>query len=817
MGDPINDLPAGLRVDPAAVQGRNFERLSVHDDWLRDWTHVVSGRFSASPYSGLLFYAQSEGVAEFYETDGRGGISLLRQHEGWRETWALVVPGIFGPSGFSGLLLYDRDAGFGAIYDSDGSGGITLLSEDDSWRTTWTHIVAASFTDSPHSALLFYDRANGFGAFYATDGAGRLTLLREYDDWRTTWANIVAGEFFNNGAVAPPVIADLFFQEDVSGYAETWANDGQGNIELRGSQEGLPLAAAIVPGNFGMGVGWTTLLMYERAAGRGVIYSQDDAASGTWSPGEEHMDWRTTWDAIVPGNFWMADDEDTKFWMGDGEHRNEPEGGFTDLLFYEGAGGQGEFYMHEPPLPTVVDPLAGYVSSGSVLPGETITFHVSSHVGRYQIRIYRQDLDLVPVADVEVTADPAPRYIMRTAYRDGAGWPAVATFTVPDDWPSALYLARLFVPPPVIEPSTGPANSALARSGPVGFPPPDVPPYDIPFVVRAAQPGSTSRILVLIPDATYEAYNSWGGRSLYGYGHEGGGHAYAYPQTALRLPYTFRVSSLRPHTGQADHVKRWQVCEVPFLRWLRRQGIAVEVCTAADLHWDSAPALLGRYRLVVSVGHSEYWSKAMRDHVESFVAHGGHAAFFGANNCWWQVRFEDEHTMVCYKQARFDPDNPDRPETVTVNWFDDPVDRPETGLTGVSYFASPISFPPREGFDVAQFEVQEPGHWVFEGTGLGDGEMFGRYDESSTVVGSEMDRRQESTPDSFRTLAAVFIEIEEPDGSKDLYEGGTMGIFQKGSGTVFTASTIDWAKGLSQDSGENPMDVITRNVLRRLG
>jgi hypothetical protein len=36
-------------------------------------------------------------------------------------------------------------------------------------------------------------------------------------------------------------------------------------------------------------------------------------------------------------------------------------------------------------------------------------------------------------------------------------------------------------------------------------------------------------------------------------------------------------------------------------------------------------------------------------------------------------------------------------------------------------------------------------------------------------------------------------------------------------GTVFTAATMNWAFGLSQDCSFNPMDQITRNVFIRLG
>ena len=80
-------------------------------------------------------------------------------------------------------------------------------------------------------------------------------------------------------------------------------------------------------------------------------------------------------------------------------------------------------------------------------------------------------------------------------------------------------------------------------------------------------------------------------------------------------------------------LQKWQHWEVPLIRWLAHQGIAVEFCTATDLHKDQAnhAGFLQNYKLLVSVGHDEYWSKEMRDNVESFTKAGGNVAFLSAN------------------------------------------------------------------------------------------------------------------------------------------------------------------------------------------
>src|SRR5262249_6028206 len=130
-----------------------------------------------------------------------------------------------------------------------------------------------------------------------------------------------------------------------------------------------------------------------------------------------------------------------------------------------------------------------------------------------------------------------------------------------------------------------------------------------------------------------------------------------------------------------DNFNLW---ERPFIAWLEHNGFEVEYGTSLDLHAD--PDFLNNYQLLLSVGHDEYWSKEMRDNVESFIAHGRNVAFFSGNVCWWQVRFENNNrTMVCYKDASLDPLTGHDNNRVTVRWRDTPVNRPENQLTGVSF------------------------------------------------------------------------------------------------------------------------------------
>ncbi len=107
-----------------------------------------------------------------------------------------------------------------------------------------------------------------------------------------------------------------------------------------------------------------------------------------------------------------------------------------------------------------------------------------------------------------------------------------------------------------------------------------------------------------------------------------------------------------------------------------RNGYAPEFCTDLDIHAD--PDLCNRYRLLLSVGHDEYWTETTRDATEDFVSRGGNVAFFGANLCWWRIHIVDEGTAILCHQGG--------PHGAFDHWWPGTgAGRPEDALTGVSY------------------------------------------------------------------------------------------------------------------------------------
>ncbi|HEX6352620.1 N,N-dimethylformamidase beta subunit family domain-containing protein [Actinophytocola sp.] len=319
------------------------------------------------------------------------------------------------------------------------------------------------------------------------------------------------------------------------------------------------------------------------------------------------------------------------------------------------------------------------------------------------------------------------------------------------------------------------------------------------FVVRPADPGASSAILVSVPFPTWEAYNHLGvpGEGMY---------LTEQPDRAVRV----RLD--RPGGGP-ENAGDW---EMPFYRWLSDTGRTVEYCSALDLHTGAAG--LDRYRLLICAGHDEYWSWEMRDNVEAFVDTGGNLAFFTGNTCWWQVRFEDDlRTMVCYRDAAGDPMSAVDPRRVTVEWSSAPVNRPENSLTGVSFRRGAGCWEDMSLVEKAGYTARFAQHWVFDGTGLRDGEEF-----ATGAVGYETDAAdfeeidgvprvtgRDGTPPEFVVLATADLRHWRGYG-----QGGhaTMGIFRRGLGTVFNAATVNWVNRLTDVTVAR----ITANVVDRL-
>jgi|SRR6266567_1609705 len=393
------------------------------------------------------------------------------------------------------------------------------------------------------------------------------------------------------------------------------------------------------------------------------------------------------------------------------------------------------------------------------------------------------------------------------------------------------------------------------------------------FAVRPAGGAPLAgAVLLVLATNTYNAYNDWGGPSLYtgattvSFRRPLAPGFLAKPEPQVRYPNVTSIDDpdhehfrswadlhgLARWSGSAG----WHNWERAFVRWAEREGYLVDVAVNSDLEFH--PEVLRGYQLVVSVGHDEYWSWAMRDTLERFIADGGNVAFFSGNSVCWQVRYEDSGaSMVCFKAACQDDPvyGTDRQHLLSTLWSAALVGRPENTLTGVSFSRGGYI---RMGQAVPRgssgYTAWRPDHWVFAGTQLRYGDVFGARDAVTAyeVDGCEftlslddglpVPTGRDGTPADFTILAtaparlwsrdelpsryrsgepgdlestaeAVFGEASPEHIARLAHNHAVMGMYSRG-GSVFTAGTTDWSYGLA---GQDP-DImkITRNVIDRL-
>lgn len=277
--------------------------------------------------------------------------------------------------------------------------------------------------------------------------------------------------------------------------------------------------------------------------------------------------------------------------------------------------------------------IQGFATDISVNRGSTIDFKINVTDGAaYNIKIYRigyyqgngarliQDL-----GNFSGMIQPAPFTDAATGLVDCGNWSISASWAVPSTAVSGIYIAKL----------TRTDNNGASH---------------IAFVIRADDIVNAD-LLFQTSDATWQAYNVYGGNSLYvGSTSYPGGHA-------VKVSYN-RPFLTRNGGGGSASSEDWLFnAEYPMVRWMERNGYYMTYATNVDM--ARFPNLMDHRKVFMSVGHDEYWSKEQRDHIETARNNGKHLAFFGGNEIYWKTRWENSfdgsnspyRTLVCYKEG----------------------------------------------------------------------------------------------------------------------------------------------------------------------
>jgi hypothetical protein len=326
-----------------------------------------------------------------------------------------------------------------------------------------------------------------------------------------------------------------------------------------------------------------------------------------------------------------------------------------------------------------------YGTQITAAPGDEVDFHVSTR-DRYRINVYRLGwyngdgarlLTCLPSCTTDeqgqAQRQPGQAPLRATDPPIRANWPVTDALHTDTDWTSGYYLAEAVL-------TSGPNNGLMGTT------------Y---FVVRPPVSPTGSRILVQVPVNTWQAYNGWGGKSLYDF-------------YDARM---YRVSFERPFGEMAQSPLWW---ELPLVRFLEREGYDVSYQTDADT--DGDPASLLRHRLVMVAGHDEYWTSAIRDAFDTALADGTNLAFMGANDGYWRVRYEDSDQTIYAVKSLYDP----APVLADKTALFRDIGRPECMLMAVEH-QSLVSVPALLDYKVTAAAAADP--WL-AGTGLQAGDTI---------------------------------------------------------------------------------------------
>lgn len=339
-----------------------------------------------------------------------------------------------------------------------------------------------------------------------------------------------------------------------------------------------------------------------------------------------------------------------------------------------------------------------------------------------------------------------------------------------------------------------------------------------PWIVAPARPSSP--IAVLLPDLTWNAYNSFGGRSNY-----------LFPSGLPPAPVVNRRQDL-PRYVQPD-ANDWEADHYPplsfrrpdpdnaipldeqvdgpistragahlaaadwrLLSWLERHGHSYDLYAESQLHRGEVP--LDEYRVLILGCHPEYWSWPMFDAVRRWVfERSGRLMYLGGNGLNCEVELNPDDTMLVHNGDVRKLGPMTGPE-----WSRFGNRRvPEATLLGVGY-------DPRGLLTAAPYEVIAPDHWAFAGTGVAAGDLFGTKSLNARIPGGasghETDKISPNSPPGTELLARG----RNADGG-----GAHIAYFATNSGgEVFSVGSIAFTSALLVD---RVVSGLTANVLRR--
>lgn len=452
---------------------------------------------------------------------------------------------------------------------------------------------------------------------------------------------------------------------------------------------------------------------------------------------------------------------------------------------------QGTTDWHLDHVESDTSAIQGYASHQSVTAGESIEFKVSTQpTSRFKIEIFRTGYyggrgarKVNEIGPLTGQAQPIPKPTQGDKRLIECQWETSTKLTIPRDWVSGVYLARL---------------STLPDAGG------DIRQNYIIFIVTDDRPCD---LLVQCSDNTWQAYNVWGGGSLYRHPK---GNQRAFAHVSFDRPYARYPQGFMPNP-QSTGSGEWLCFEFPMAYWLEREGYDVSYCSNNNL---LTPDRALKCKGFLSVGHDEYWDIRQHDSVVNLRDAGVNLLFFSANSCCWV--------------SPLMPSTDGRPNRITHRGGPYGAKQPYS-LTREKKYGPYPHRGPDEGLLLGARNIHRvvghgdwtcslPAHWMFADTGMKKG------DSIQGLVGWEIHGQ-----------AATEIPGLEIIGSGSAWQGKTEKTYTATvypgpkDNFVFNAATIFWSQGLANPPGhmlpkprrkpilgpDQRVEKMTRNLIER--
>ena len=258
--------------------------------------------------------------------------------------------------------------------------------------------------------------------------------------------------------------------------------------------------------------------------------------------------------------------------------------------------------------------IQGFATDISVNVGETVHFKIKTPARSYRLDIYRMGYyqGLRRTTDhgkpESIATLPANATGVRrtgsTGLIDCGNWAVSASWAVPSTAVSGIYFAKL-----------------TRTDGTTGT-------SHIVFVVR--NDASHSDLLFQTSDTTWQAYNDWGGNSLY---------------VGSPAGRAYKVSYNRPFNTRSNSTEDFVFnSEYPMVRFLEANGYDVSYFSRRR-HATATGRLIKNHKIFLSVGHDEYWSGRQRANVTAARDAGVNLAFFSGNEIVLEDPLGDQHRL----------------------------------------------------------------------------------------------------------------------------------------------------------------------------